>query len=155
MKACDDCQGMKPIHKYITTLRRTLKGLFKVFSIDFTGPFPVPYSGSPRFLLVLVEHLTDWRILRVTKNATAHTVLNFMEEEVLHTCGLPRVVVGDNSGCITARSMVYFIRKTRVKWKPFAAYAPVPDGKDKRMFGTIKKNTGRLVQKKPQNWHKH
>lgn len=147
MKTCDDCQRMKPMPKFITALSRSLKGLFEVFSI--------PYRGGPRFLLVCVEHLTNWPIVRARKDATAQTVINFMEEEVFHTCGIPSVILSDNADCFTARSLVAFMKKMAVKWKPVAAYAPMSNGKPERMVGTIKKATGRLVLDNPQYWHKH
>lgn len=77
-------------------------GLFEVFSIDFAGLFPMPYIGGPGYLIVFVVHLTSWPTVRATLDKTADTVLGFMQEEVLHSCGPPRIKVSDNASCFTA-----------------------------------------------------
>lgn len=152
VRTCDSCQRMKPLPPYASNMKRPTTGLFDVFYIDFSGPFPRHCEGGPRYLLICVEHLTGWPILKPTWDATSKTVRGFMEKEVIHPFGAPKVVVSDNAGCFTAHNLVKFMDVHGTKWKPVAAYAPMSNGKAERMVGTIKKDIGRLVEREPTKW---
>lgn len=54
----DAYQRIKKLPAYHTDLKRPIVSLFKVFSIDLSGPFPETKMGH-KPLLVCVEHLKD------------------------------------------------------------------------------------------------
>lgn len=96
VKSCDECQRMRPLRQYCTTLHRPLTSLFEVFSIDLAGPFPTTRECL-KYLLVCVEHLTGWPIARATKDGTAETVMGVIQDEFMHLFGPPETVVRDNA----------------------------------------------------------
>lgn len=53
--------------------------LFDVFSIALAGQFPNKKEGTS-FLVIAVENLTIWPILKTTKTATAAKVITFVRE---------------------------------------------------------------------------
>ncbi len=77
-------------------MKMPLTGLFTDFSVDFVGPLPRTRSGE-QYLLVGVEHPTDWPIVRKTKDATADAVIKFVKEEIIHCFGPPGVIISDNA----------------------------------------------------------
>lgn len=143
---------MQTVPRYVSNLKRPVAGLFDVFSIDFAGPFPVPYVGGPKYLLVCVEHLTGWPVVRATKDATSKTVMDFVEKNIVHSFGPPKTVVIDNASCFTAVNLVDYMKASGIEWKTVAAYAPMSNGRAERMVGTIKKAVGRLVEGKSRKW---
>ena len=138
VKSCDGCQRSAAVPHYKTDLHVPITTLFDIFSIDFAGPFPRTSSGN-RFALVAVEHLTGWTIARATKNATASDVRRFMEMEVVNLFGPPRVVISDNAGSFTAEVLASYMREIGTMWKTVLDYAPMSNGRAKRMVGTLKK----------------
>lgn len=65
VKTCDVCQRTKNEKKYFSDLFVPQSRLLDVFSIDFAGPFQQTIRMH-WFLLVCVEHLTGWPIVRAT-----------------------------------------------------------------------------------------
>lgn len=125
--------------------------LFEVFSIDFAGPLPKSTSGN-RFLLICVEHLTGWPIVKATATATAETVRGFIESLILIPFGAPGQIVSDNAACFRAKVLQDFMCEIGAKWHTVLAYAPMSNGKAERMVGTIKSGIGRLVQDNGKEW---
>lgn len=129
--------------------------LFEVFSVDSMGPFLVPYRDRPSFLLVCLEHLTYLPKVIATKNATVPTKISFIENKVCHMSVVRRLVVSNNAGCLTARSMVDFMKNSGVQCNPVAFYVLICNGKPELMVGNIKKVTGILVLDNPKDRQKH
>lgn len=79
VRPCDDCQGLRPLALYDTTLHLPLMSLFQVFYIDFAGPFQVASAALAerfvRYILSCVEHLTSWKLARATFSPTSEAVI--------------------------------------------------------------------------------
>lgn len=65
-----------------------ITGLFDTNSVDFAGSLPVTKNGKV-YILVAVEHLTGWPIVRAIKDATATTVISFFLEDIIRQFGTP------------------------------------------------------------------
>lgn len=139
----------------VTSLSRPVVGLFEGFSIDFAWPFPMPYIGRPEYLLVCVEHLTNWPTVRATPDEMAGTVFGFRHKEALHSYGPPRMKVNDKASCFTAQTLVDFVKIIGMNWKPVPFPVPMSNRNAEGMVDTIKKSTSRLVEGNPEAWHKH
>lgn len=97
-------QRASAVPKYLTTIHMPLTGLFETFSIDFSGPL-VPGPKGERYLLIYVEQLTGWPLVRVRQSDMSDVVEDFVKNEVLRHLGPPRVHVPDNARCFTAGAM--------------------------------------------------
>lgn len=146
VKACDTCQSMKLVPRYVSVLARPVIGLFEVFSMDFAGPFLRPYNGGPQYLFVCVERLTGWPVVRAKTHATAKTVIEFTKGDIIHSFGPPNTIVTENAGCFTEVNLSNFIDQSGTDWKTGAAYAQMSNGKAERLAGTIRKAVGCLVE---------
>lgn len=60
--------------------------IFNTYSMDFAGPVPNTRNGK-RFILIAVEHLTGWHLAWATETPTAPEVIEFVEQEVMHSFG--------------------------------------------------------------------
>ena len=115
-----------------------------MFSIDFAGPFPETQRGY-KHLLVCVEHLTGWPIVVPTNVAPAEVVRDFVSTEIIHSFGIPEVVVSDNAQCFTANTMKEFCKHQGISWKTLLSYAPMFIGRAERMVKTIKWGVAKFV----------
>lgn len=59
-----------------------------------------------RYLLIAVEHLTSWQLVRATKTSTADTVVKIVEEEIFQPFGTPHKIVSDNTNWFTAAKLM-------------------------------------------------
>lgn len=151
VETCTSCQKMNPLLKYLPSLSYPIRGLFDVFSIDFTGPLPKPFPRGPTYLLICVEQMTSWSIVKATKNATSDSVKEFMTV-LIYQYEYPRILVSNNASCFTATGLVDFMKSNGTEWKTVGAYAPMSNGKAEIMVGIIKKAIGILVNGEPAQW---
>ena len=68
--------------KYCTNAMIPLADLFDTFSIDPAGALPILKERN-WYMLVAVEHLTNWPIAVATKTATAAEVIEYVNEEII------------------------------------------------------------------------
>lgn len=121
VKTCDPCQHMRPLPQYASKLSRPITGLFDLFYIKCLGPFPRPYEGCPRHLLVFVEHLTVSPIVRATRDEKEKTEMEFMGMYIIHSFMQRKVLLNYNAGCFTAVGLERFMKENGNMWKPVAA----------------------------------
>lgn len=114
-----------------------LTGLFDSFSIDFACPI-IPGPKIERYLLIAVEHLTGWPLVRVTISDTADVVKDFVKNVILRPFGPPRGFVWDNAKCFTAGVMKDLMASYAVRWSTVGEYASISVGRAERMLGTVK-----------------
>lgn len=114
----------------------SLTSLLEVFSIEVAGPFPTTREGF-KYLLVCVENFTGWIIARESKDAAAETVVGFIQDEVMHSFGPHKKMVGDNASCFTPNSFGDFMAGNDIGWKIVFENSPMSNGRADRMVGTI------------------
>ena len=136
---------------YRTTLRLPVSNLFEVFSIDFGGPYQETENGN-RFVLIAVEHLTNWPIAVPCKDSTAATVIKVIKEHIILPFCPPTKIISDNATCFSAKSLLKFMDEHGTQWKTVMAYAPVSNGKAERMVGTMKRSITKTVLQSKQEW---
>lgn len=102
-------------------------------------------------MLVCVDHFTSWPIVRATTDATAFTVMHFVDEEIIHPFP-PKTIVSDNAACFTTKTPMDFMTRHGVSWKYVLAYAQMSNVRSERMVGTIKKSLGWTVVLEPSTW---
>ena len=76
---------------------------------------------------------------------TAEEVLKFLNEEIIHCFGLPRVVVSDNATFFTASVLDAFMARNGITWKTVLPYAPMSNGRAERMVGTLKRSIRKTI----------
>jgi len=74
---------MSRLPTYETTLKRQITNLFEGYSIDFAGPIRLSKDGKDRHILVCVERMSNWPIVKITESTTSEAVIKFMREEVI------------------------------------------------------------------------
>lgn len=75
---------------------RNINFPFQMISIDFMGPFPRSKSRNTQ-LLVVTDWFTKFVIVKPLPQATAASVVKFLENSVFLTFGVPQLVLCDNA----------------------------------------------------------
>lgn len=67
--SCDLCQKMKSVAKCVSdhTEQHGESSFFNVTSVNFVDPFPTDSVAATRLLLLCVDHLTNWPMIRAKK----------------------------------------------------------------------------------------
>lgn len=144
VQTCDACQRMKAPEANLTSLYIPQTSLFEVFSVAFAGLFPITKRRN-RFLLVYVEHLTEWPIVKATGRVTMKLVVSVLKTEVILSFGAPKTILSDNAACFTAQAVQRLMKSIGTEWRIVLAYATMSNGRAERMVKTMKKAIGRVV----------
>lgn len=105
---------MGNLRPYSTAISVPQSGLFAVFLIDFAGPLPIT-ANQNKYLLICVEHLTGWPIMKPNVRATAEELMSFVEQERFHSFGPPTTVVSDNATYAQDTARVHEDKRNIVK----------------------------------------
>jgi diphthamide synthase subunit DPH2 len=62
--------------------------------MDFIDRLPPTKKGN-RWLLVAIDHATDWSVLKALTEATEEAVANFLYHEILIQYGCPTEIITD------------------------------------------------------------
>lgn len=94
MSSCCECQIRVPAGSVDTRLSQPVFGLFHMLSIDFASLLPGTRREN-RYILLVLEHLSGWRVVRATKSRTSDLTVRFFRGQVLRQFGSPKVVLTD------------------------------------------------------------
>ncbi|KAF2906113.1 hypothetical protein ILUMI_00064 [Ignelater luminosus] len=90
-------------HKALNVARVGLMGHYKnisisfqIISIDFTGPFSRSKKRNTQ-LLVVTDWFTKYVLVKPLPNATAASIIKFLEQNVFLIFGVPRTILRDNA----------------------------------------------------------
>lgn len=132
--SCSGCQLSQPILPYLTNRRLPRTNLFECYFIDFAVHFPVK-TFENQYLLITLEHLTGWPIVRTIKTATSDMVKKFLKEDIMFQFGASTRIISDNGSCFTSATLHSFSLEQDITWINILEYAAVSNGRAERMVG--------------------
>ena len=91
--------------------------------MDFLGPYPRTKQGHIGILIVL-DHLTKFPLLKPVKKFVASTVVSYLEEFVFTIFGVPELIISDNGSQFRSSQFTSFLTKFGVKHRLTAVYSP-------------------------------
>lgn len=123
---CDVCKSTKhpsqtlrpPLGKTSQTQR-----FFQKVYIDFLGPYPRSKSGNIG-IFVALDHFTKFPFLKAVKKFSTDSVINYLENELFHTYGVPEVVVSDNGSQFKSKQFSQFLKRYSVTHFCTAVHSP-------------------------------
>lgn len=78
IKSCHFCQLAAPNLQLSTAGLQPTLDLFHTFSMDFAELLPMTHNGN-KYLLIAVEHLTGWPIVRAVSSQTSNVAIKFFK----------------------------------------------------------------------------
>lgn len=68
---------------------------FDRFGIDTIGPLPESECGN-RYILVAIDYLSKYVIIKATRNKSMIDISNFIYEDIITNYGCPAIILTDN-----------------------------------------------------------
>ena len=106
---------------------RYLKERAKV-SIDLTVEMPTSHYENKN-ILVMVDHLTSWPVVKVIPDKEATTVANVIFEKLILEHRSPEILLSDNGKEFTNDTLVYICQEFGIEQNFTSPYTPRSNGK--------------------------
>lgn len=126
VRCCEICKAVKPSN--IT--QRAPMGNFRearhpwhIIYIDFIGPLPKSKQGHCHILTV-VDSLTKFMHAHPLRTATAKGIVQFLENRIFLTFGVPKVVVCDNGSQLMSAELKVLLDRYKVTQWAVSRYHP-------------------------------
>ncbi|EGT42489.1 hypothetical protein CAEBREN_28442 [Caenorhabditis brenneri] len=138
VKTCPNCQEnakmpiVTPLHPWPLPVKPWSR-----IHVDFCGPV----DGS--YFLVIVDALTKYAEVKMTKNISALTTVELLEE--VFTChGYPELIVSDNGTQFVSGLFQNMCRNYGIEHKTTATYYPRSNGAAERFVDTLKRGLSKF-----------
>jgi len=116
--------------------------LFSRWNIDFVGPLTVSSRGN-NCVIVAVEFVSKWVIVKALPNQLAENVVDFLYSEIVTMFGVPEEIISDQGTNFMSRCVAEFNRRLLINHKRTTAYHPRSNGAVER----VNKNVVSLIRK--------
>ena len=153
-RRCPECQQTARRPPGIAESLHPLEPAVKIFSrwsLDFIGRLPETAQGN-RWLLVAIEHVSRWIVVRPMKEATAQEVAKFIYEEIVSNFGCPQEILTDRGSNFTAQTLESYLRRMQIKHLRTSAYHPRTNGMVERVNGLLGQALTRLCKGATHHW---
>lgn len=140
VRTCKDCGETKAPNYNMTTPMgqpRIPTLPFEVVSMDFKGPFLRSKDGFTH-LLVITDHFSKYVIIKRMRSGKAKMTCQYVEEDLFHTFGVPRVIICDNGNTFVSKMFTQLLDNYKVKRQLTPYYHPQanPTERVNRVIGT-------------------
>lgn len=116
IRSCDTCLANKSTNQARPGLMGQPKKVhrpFETLSVDLHGPLPRSKKGNV-YVMVVADYFSKYVFLFPIRKATASTIIQKLEENVLLVHGVPRTVICDNGTVFTSREFRDLIDRYKV-----------------------------------------
>lgn len=88
---------------------------WQLITLDYVGPFPASGKSRSTCLLVLTDVFTKFVLVQPFRQATASTLVQFIEQAVFLLFGVPEMILTDNGTQFTSREFAGLLQRFGVK----------------------------------------
>ena len=127
---------------------------FERIGIDTMGPLRESHRGC-RYILVAIDYLTKYVMMKAVKSKTAEEVAKFIYEDIILIHGPPHTILSDNGREYKNEILNKLCDRMKINRKYSTPYRPQTNGLVERtnqsLLGILAKNT----YLNPKNWDKY
>ncbi|XP_063995989.1 protein NYNRIN-like [Pogoniulus pusillus] len=124
---------------------------FSNIQIDFTE---LPKVGRYKYLLVIVDHLTNYVEAFPTARATANQVIKILLENIIPRYGVPLIIDSDRGPHFISKIVRELVEALGIKWDYHTPWHPQSSGKVERINAEIKSTLTKLMVETKLSWVK-
>jgi hypothetical protein len=135
-----------PIQQYVPTPRPMART-----HIDLTGPFPLTARGK-RYIFVFKDATTKYLLLGAVPDKTAASIKVAVTSEVVHTMGLPEILITDCGKEFKNKDLVQLCEHLSIKKQFTTPYNPRADGLVENQMRTLKDTLAYYVNQFQDDW---
>ena len=143
VEKCDDCKVIKPSSQTVRPLMgdpfNTVRPLQRLYC-DFLGPYPCSKSKNTS-LFIAIDHFTKFLFLQPLKRATSTNVIEFLQNSVFNTFGVPQFLHSDNGKQFVSKEMQEFLSLygiTHIKTGLYSPQANVSERANREIISKIR-----------------
>lgn len=151
VNGCITCRRVnaKNMRKRVLGGRELAHRPFAKIQLDFTE---LPKVGRYKYLLVIVDHLTNFVEAFPTARATANTVIKTLLENIIPRYGVIETIDSDRGPHFVSKILKEIMQSLGIKWEYHTPWHPQSSGKVERMNGEIKKQLTKLMLETKTSW---
>ena len=111
---------------------------FKIWAIDFRGPFPVPTKmTSARYFITTVEYITKWENTKPVETCFSEVVAKFIYENIIIIFDYPLTLISDQGSHFINKTIAALIDQFKINQRRSTAYHPWSNGAIKAFNKTL------------------
>lgn len=127
-KNCLPCKTSKGININPTPTMGSQKKYcdypFQFITLDYVGPFPSSGKGKFTCLLVVTDVFSKFIMVQPFRQATASSLVQFLEQAIFLLFGVPEMVLTDNGSQFTSKDFAALLKQYGVKHWLTPSYHP-------------------------------
>ena len=144
--SCSLCRREKmQADKYQLQTTEIPKGAFAKVFIDLIVEMPTSHYGNKN-ILVMVDHLTSWPMVKAIPDKEAITVANAIFEKLILEHGSPEILLSDNGKEFTNDTLAYVFQEFGTEQHFTSPYTPRSNGKTENFNKFLKASIRKLCQ---------
>ena len=144
-------RGKMQADKYQPQITEIPKRAFAKVSIDLIVEMPTSHYGNKN-ILVMVDHLTSWPMVKSRPDKEATTVANVIFEKLILECGSPEILLSDNWKEFSNDTLAYVCQEFGIKQHFTSPYTPRSYGKTENFNKFLKASIRKLHQEDKASW---
>jgi len=156
VKTCHVCPKTKSEKLRPPGLLGTVKpatAIFESLYIDLQGPLPISQKRN-KFILVIVDQLSKWVEFFAIPTATAHRIVQLMEDHVFCRFGVPKNIITDQGSQFISKLLAKCCQEWGIKHYFCSPYHPQPNISEKTNQ-TLKTMIASYVENNHTKWDIH
>lgn len=126
---------------------------FQRLFIDLLGPYPRSKAGNTT-ILILLDQLTKFVLLKPLRKATTIAVVRFLESEMFHVFGTPETILSDNGVQFVSKEFQSLLARYGVQQICTGTHAPQANAAE-RVNRSILSAVRSYVENDQTNWDIH
>lgn len=153
---CESCKMNKAMNSTSTPPIGNLHVVSRPWQklyLDFLGPYPRSKNGNC-YILIVLDQLSRYVLLKPLKNATALALVKYLEEEVFLRFGVPEMIFTDNGRQFESNLLKHLLIKYGVNHDFTPKYHPQPNVSE-RTNRSILEAIRAYVHGEHKNWDLH
>ena len=132
ISTCNDCLRVKGRLKQSPLFSVPVaQEPFETISMDFMGPLPMGRLLNV-YVLIIVDQLTRYLIAVPTRDRSADTVINVLQDRVLSVYNVPKLILSDSAKEFTGDAMSQMAKYYGIQLKTSTPYHPQGNGMAER-----------------------
>ena len=102
---------------------------FKIWAIDFIGPFPIPAKrSSARYIITAVEYVTKWAEAEPVDTCSSEVAAKFIYENIITRLGFPLKFISDQGTHFVNKTIKHLTDQFHIDHRRSTAYPPQLNG---------------------------
>ena len=132
ISTCNECLNVKGLlNQYPLFSVPVAQEPFETISMDFMGPLPKGRLLNV-YVLIIVDPLTRYLVAVPTRDRSADTVINVLQDRVFSVYNVPKLILSDNAKEFTCDAWLQMSKHYGIQLKTSTPYHPQGNGMPER-----------------------